>query len=514
VTSRAPVARAGTGAQAGARSLLDLVLARAERDPWAPAVLRGPDGPLTYEGLLESSRRVAWALAGAGVRPGDRVAAAASRSGRAVPVILGVLLAGAVYVPLDPLYPDPMLARIAAAVRPGAIIVDSGAGGRPPAGLGPVLDAAAALRWAGARPALPDVSSDTEAYVMFTSGSTGAPKGVVLGHAGLRDYASAVAARVGLGPGDRCLGGAPLGFSSSIRQLLVPLTAGAAVVAVDDTEIRTPWRFAEILEEEVVTHLDLVPSFWAALIDALPPAQLSAGLAGLRRHLFASERLDRALVGRTAAVAPATARIWNLFGCTETTGIVAAHDATGEAGDGGVTPIGRPLDHVRVEVRPAGDAGREAGGPGRLVVHGTAVALGYLADGGDLEPLPSAPGGGRTLDTGDLVEVDGDGRLVWLGRANRQSKIRGFRVAHEAVEWHLERCPDVMRAAVVGVEADRLVAAVKPRRPPLDSPALLRWLRERVPEHMVPGRIRSVETWPLLPNGKTDHGRLLELVGR
>ena len=488
--------RKSASPQTGTTTLLALVRAQAARTPDRPAVLGATS--LTYRRLLRQADGIGGWLRGRGVRQGDAVGVARGRGGDLPGLILGIHACGAVYVPIDPLSPEPLRERIVATVQPRLVIDESevlpdGTSEASPEGLDGAGGDLAVLRQ----------GDDPTAYVIFTSGSTGDPKGVRLSHEGLYDYARALPARVGTTAEDRCLGLAPPGFSSSIRQLLVPLAVGAAVVVCDEDDVRTPWAFLDLLARHAVTQLDVVPSFWRALTDTQDDAELARTLVTVRRTLFASERLDAALVRRTIEVAPHS-RVWNMYGCSETTGIIAACDVTALTDTPGPLPIGTGLDHVRLGVRRL-DAGEE------LVVTGRAVAIGYLGRrNGGIEPVGA---GARRLTTGDLVSRDEDGRFVWRGRADRQSKVRGFRVNHEAVEAELGRCPAIRRAAVVAADTDGLEVAYTERAGEGIEPSrLIRWAREELPPPMVPAAAHRVSSWPELPNGKTDLMRLRRLV--
>jgi len=479
--------------ETGWRALPDLVEEAAARAPRATAIIG--ERETTYGELARGVRAVAGGLAAAGVAPGDVVGLASGRSERAPALALGIMRAGAVYLPLDPLYPAPLLAHMAESASVRTVIVDGSTGGLP-AAEHTTVDAAELLASPSLSDRLPGAAPCAAAYVMFTSGSTGLPKGVLLGHAGLAEYARALPAHLSLGGEDRCLGVAPLGFSSSIRELLLPLARGASVVVPAEEEVRTPWGVADLVREHRVTHLDLPPSYWRAVLDAMPAGELGEALASVRGVLFASEPLDVALTHRSRPLLP-RARLWNTYGCTETTGIIAAHEVTGTEPADSLVPIGTPLGHVSFRIRP---------GDGGLVVSGDAVTLGYLTGG-------PPPGGGcarRRWETGDRVTTV-DGTMVWTGRTDRVLKVRGMRVVPETVEHHLRAYPGIARAAVVGA-GERGVACVVARTPasaPLDSRALTAWLRERLPGHMVPTVITDVPAWPVLPNGKTDHRLLI-----
>ncbi|GII86945.1 hypothetical protein Ssi03_49350 [Sphaerisporangium siamense] len=454
----------------------------------------------TYGELVRGMRAVAARLASHGVKPGDVVALAAARSDRSPALALGIMRAGAVYLPLDPLYPAPLLARMRATAPLRAVITDP-APGVPPPEVAADLDAHDLLAPADVEPP-PLPLPCGPAYVMFTSGSTGTPKGVVLGHAGLAEYARALPDGLGLGGADRCLGVSPLGFSSSIRELLLPLARGATVVVPGEEEARLPWGVTDLVRATGVTHLDLTPSYWRAVTDAMPTGELRTALATVRGVLFASEPLDTDLAHRTRALLPA-ARVWNMYGCTETTGIVAAYEVDGTEPADTLVPIGAPLRHAAVYLRPRPE---DPPGTGQIVVTGRAVALGHLDGSGLADGSGSGRGcAARRWATGDLA-VTVEGATVWTGRVDRMRKVRGMRVAPETVEHHLLACPGVRHAAVVGVTERGVtcVVAGTPGSTPPEAAALMARMRERLPAHMAPVAVTVVADWPLLPNGKSD----------
>lgn len=483
-------------------SVFDVVRAVASQFPLKTAVVG--DSELTYGALIENALKVATLLPAAGAAPGQVVGFASSRSALAPEVVLGIFAAGCVYLPLDPLYPDPMLERMLGAARPSLVLVDREASGRvPPVPDIPVIDVAAVRSTWPSQGAV-RISGDA-AYIVFTSGTTGEPRGVLLGHDGLAHYVSALASRVGTTAVDRCLGGAPLGFSASIRQILAPLTVGAQVVVPSDEDLSAPWQFLELLKERRVTQLDIVPSLWRAILDAEERDEVYRHTLSLRRALFASEALDHDLLRRTVDSGPEDITVWNMYGCTETTGIVTAFDATSTSESGEPLPIGSALDHVRVGLR-RGAEGDE------LEVEGDAVALAYIHPDGKVEELLETKRGVRTFPTGDVAREAPPGTFSWVGRCTRQSKVRGFRVSHDAVEALLLRSELVRRASVASASDAGLVVAVQPARTSITADDIRQWMRSHLPAHMAPARVLILAEFPTRPNSKTDHRQVQRVV--
>jgi natural product biosynthesis luciferase-like monooxygenase protein/amino acid adenylation domain-containing protein len=499
-----------------AGGLAMLLARRAAATPHAPAVLCG-DETLTYADLDARAALIAGLLQRAGVAAGDVVGLFLERGLEVAPAVLGILRAGAAWLPLDPAYPEARSRDVLA--RSGARLLLTQrtlTGQLAAAGVTELLLEAAQ----DATPVLPVfVEPASLAYLIFTSGSTGTPKGVRIAHGNVVHYARALGEVIGLTEADRWLHTASLAFSSSVRQLLVPLLRGASVLMARRAEVADPRDLLRLARQHRATLIDLVPSYWTRTAEALADEPALAPDA-LRLALSASEPLTAATLQRWFRVAPAGARFMNMFGQTETTGIVAVGEVTAaDLEDGAILPLGQALPGNSLLVVDQAGQPLPAGLPGEIVVCGANVGLGYHRD----EALTAARFGnvgaaGRSYRTGDRGLLRPDGRLAFAGRLDTQVKVRGHRVEVEEVEAMLRQYAGVHEAAV-DTRPDpagdtRLVAFVVPARGEVMPAA--RELRDQlaaaVPDYMVPSAFAELDALPRTPNGKLDRGALRTLA--
>lgn len=488
------------------RLLPEMIASRARTSPDAIAVAQWDNG-LSYGDLVGRAARLATRLRVAGAGPEIRVAVCVRRTPSLVAAILGVLLAGGAYVPLDPAYP---------ARRLLGILSDSGA-------IAAVADEAGAALLAGAPvPVLPaddepgpardretdhrpaDVVPGNAAYVMYTSGSTGQPKGVVVSHASVAAFAEAVGRRFTLGPGTRVIGFASAAFDVSVLDILIPLTTGASVQLVPDRDRIDPARLQRFLEAHRVT--------WGVLPPAVLPLLDPARLPSLADVLTAGEPPGPAQVARWAR--RNGRRFHNWYGPTETTVCVTGAELAGSWER--PLPIGRPLPgnaaHVvndRFEPCPPGVTGE-------LCLGGPQLARGYLGRPAETaerfvpDPSGGAPGA-RLYRTGDLAAWQEDGNLAFHGRLDRQVKISGQRVEVGEIEAVLCGHPHVSHAVVslepTAAGTRRLVAYLTPVTAP-DGAEMRKYCAERLPAYMVPSRVVNVASLPLSVAGKVDRRTL------
>ncbi|MDP9795023.1 amino acid adenylation domain-containing protein/non-ribosomal peptide synthase protein (TIGR01720 family) [Catenuloplanes nepalensis] len=474
----------------------DLVAGHA---PDEPAVVYR-DTTLTYRDLHARADVVAGRLAARGIGPERSVVVALPRSADQIVAMLAVLKAGGVYVPVDTDYPAERVAYLLDDAAPALVITAPAHTGllppSAPVALLSQLEAEGPSREPDrARP-------DNAAYTIYTSGSTGRPKAVVVTHGGLPALVRTVADAFRPGPGDRVLQFASQSFDTSVWELCMALGTGAAVV-VAPAERRLGPELARLLTEERITHLTLPPSALAELpTDAVAPGTVV---------IVAGE-----------ACPPELARRWidaghvffNSYGPTETT-VDATLWRAGEP-SGTALPIGRPVAGTTVYVLDALLRPVPAGIPGELYVGGTGLARGYRgAPGLTATRFVANPfGEGRLYRTGDLVRWREDGELEFLGRADHQIKIRGFRVEPGEVEATLAAHPTVASALVLAVDDEvvgrRLIAYVTPSdvdgEP--DQVTLRAYAGRILPEHMVPSAVVVLDAFPLTPNGKVDRAAL------
>ena len=486
----------------------ELFEAQVRRAPHAVAVVDG-DRSLTYAELNARANRVARALAARGLGADTRVAILIPRSAELVAAELAVLKAGAAYVPLDATYPAERTASMVA--DSGSPVVLSRSGETVP-GLPGVerIDLDTLGEWSEDDLGV-SAGGEAVAYVMYTSGSTGEPKGVMVPHRAIAQLVLANG-QVDLGPGDRVAMAANPAFDAATMEVWGALLNGGRVVVVDQDVLLDPHAYGRLLRERGVTALLITPVLFNQYAEVIPEA-----LAGVRHVLTGG---DRALPAAYARIQGESSRaaVHNCYGPTETTCFSVAHAIGAEdlADQNRSVPIGRPRANARAYVLDGAGAPVPVGVVGELYLGGAGVAHGYWRRRGltaeRFVPDPFGPEpGGRLYRTGDLVRRRADGRLEFIGRTDFQVKVRGFRVELGEIEGHLAEHPAVSEGVVVAREdtpgGKRLVAYYVARA--LVEPDVLRThLAGRLPEYMVPAAYVRLEALPLSPNGKVDRRAL------
>ncbi len=484
----------------------------ADRFPEAEA-LRFGETSLTYRELNARAARVAGALRARGVRPDDTVGVFADRSAAAVISILGVVLAGAVYVPLSPRWPRARQQKIERHAGLALVIDCTNAAPAPEVSC-PCLPADGAS--ADGRPFDGDDGrcGTDRLHILFTSGSTGEPKGVEILHRGVtklvcdRDLNPCA-------PGTTVMHGAPLTFDVSTQEIWLPLLNGGVLWGFDTQEVLTPESF---LRARRGRRLDIA-AFTAALFEALLK-QNPAALAGIGRLNIGGESLRPA----TVAAALATAGLGTLVHCygpTETTvcalsKILCRDDTVRDA-----VPLGRPTANTTVYVLDRHLRPTPPDADGEIFIGGDGVARGYLGDPERTAAafVPDVVSGrdGTLYRTGDRARIRPDGLIVFAGRRDNQVKISGHRIELGEIEAALQTLPGVDRAVVrVHAPSDgdrRLLAWVKPAQPQADDPAAFtreieRRSRALLPPYMVPAWVVAVTRFPLTAHGKLDTSAL------
>ncbi|HSF40807.1 MAG TPA: amino acid adenylation domain-containing protein, partial [Thermoanaerobaculia bacterium] len=485
------------------RCLHELVFEQAARTPDAPAVVFSGE-TVTYGELAARAGRLARHLASLGVGPETRVGICLERSPEMVVAALGVLAAGGAYVPLDPAYPHDRLAFMAEDANLAAVVASEATA--PVLG---VLGVPVVLtnREAPARDTpLPEVSPNHLAYVIYTSGSTGRPKGVLVSHRSAVNSLKAARRVSGLDPGDRVLQFFSFSFDAAVLDLFHTLGSGACLFLARREELLPGEGLEARLAELGITALTVTPSVLPARPEGFP--RLGKLLVGAER--CPAEAARRWSVGR---------RFVNAYGPTEASIFATSWEVEeGAALPAGGPPIGRPIAGTRAYVLDREGRPAPAGVPGELLLGGLGLARGYqgrpekTAESFVPDPF-SERKGERLYRTGDLARWLPDGALEILGRIDQQVKLRGHRIEPGEIEAVLEAHPDVREAAVLllgSAAGARLVAYAVPREPGGALPDLRAWLRDRLPEVMVPAAIVSLDAFPLTPNGKLDRRALPE----
>ncbi|GGN93893.1 hypothetical protein GCM10011579_092840 [Streptomyces albiflavescens] len=481
--------------------------------PDAPAVVT--DGVThTYAELDALARRHAAELRAAGAGRETVVALVADRGPGYVAMVLGVLLAGAAFVPVEPGVPVRRARRMCADADVRTLLVEPGHqefAAQVVAGLDPTPSVLVAGHEPGNRGpaphAVPDRPRDGLAYVIFTSGSTGTPKGAMVADGGMDNHMAAKIADLGLGPADVIGLTAPLSFDISVWQTLTALTIGAQTAVASPRNICEPAELVAWVRRHGVTVLEIVPSFLTVLTAQLDD-DLRAGLSSLRYLVATGEALPGAVAQRWYEHCP-NIPIVNAYGPTECSDDVTHHRVS--AAESAARPwpsIGREILNTRLYVVDA--QGREvpAGTEGELLVGGVGVGRGYIGDPVRTaltfvpDALSGTPGA-RLYRTADRVSRAADGTIGFHGRRDRQVKIRGHRVELGDVEAELLRVPQVRSAACV-FTGGRLRAFVT-----LDEPAdVAGAVRAGAPHYLVPHEVTVLDRLPVNTAGKTDHRAL------
>ncbi|WP_280499465.1 non-ribosomal peptide synthetase [Nocardia farcinica] len=473
----------------------------AAADPGRVALVDGAVS-VSFGDLAEHSRRIAAMLSARGVRPGDAVAVCAARGAGLVAGLYGVLAAGAAYVPVA--VDQPVQRRTAILDQAGvtAVLTDDPARFAGGALQVPVVAIADVRRYAPA-PVHRGSGCDL-AYVIFTSGSTGVPKGVEIEHRQVVNTLADLRDRYGLGVGDRVLAVAAADFDLSVFDLFGVLGAGGSAVIVSDEDRRDPERWLALVREHGVTVWNTVPAMLDMLLTV---AESGPGLpASLRCALVSGDWVGLDLPGRLAAMS-SRCRLIALGGATEAS--IWSNCFEVESVDPGWVsiPYGRPLRNQRFRVVDEQGDDRPDWVPGELLIGGAGVARGYRGRPDLTAASFFDEGGVRWYRTGDVGRYRGDGVLEFLGRVDRQVKVRGHRVELGEVEQAIAAHPGVRRAFAVAVgerAQARLVAFVEPELPE-DLP---HFLADRIPGGWAPELI-ALPAPPLTGNGKIDHAALV-----
>ncbi|MEU0127148.1 amino acid adenylation domain-containing protein [Streptomyces sp. NPDC006289] len=517
-TATAALLAGGTGAELPAAKVASTLpaafAAQARLTPDAPAVVDGAV-TLSYRELSRAAEAVSRALAGWGIGAEDGVGVLVGRSSAVVAATLGTVGAGAAYVPMDTTWPEERLGRVAEVARVRALVVDEAAAGRPWVG-----EAAATLpvivvdgRGDVVRGAPPEPGPPAEegsgrrlAYVMFTSGSTGLPKGVGVTHADV--LALAADTTWSGGACDAVLLHSAYVFDASTFEIWVPLLNGGRVVVAPGGVLEAP-VLRDVVDRHGVTALFLTTALFNVMAEAGP-----AAFAGLRLVAAGGEAATPDLMQRVAGALPGT-RVLHVYGPTETTTFATRHQVA--PGTPGVPPIGRAFDGMRLYVLDGALGTVPPGVVGELYISGHGVARGYQGraalTGTRFVADPFDACGGRMYRTGDLVRWTAAGDVEYVGRADGQVKLRGFRIEPAEIENTLLTDPDVRGACVLvreDVPGDRRLVAYVVRTPGArsDDADLAHRVGRTLPAYMVPSVFVLLDALPLNANGKVDRRAL------
>ncbi|KVE34334.1 non-ribosomal peptide synthetase [Burkholderia sp. BDU5] len=464
--------------------------------------LVGEADSLTGPELLNWASAIAERLRAYRVQPDACVAVCLERTPALIAAMLGVWMAGAAYLPIDPAYPQTRIAAMLADARVAHAVIDQ----HPAAFDKLAVIHPSALRGAAAHSRFTPapVHPDQLAYVIYTSGSTGQPKGVGVTHGALDRLVASIARRPGLRDGDLWLSESAPVFDISVLEFCLPLVRGIPVELVSAHTARDGIALAQRLDASRATVFQATPSGWRMLVEAGWRNDLNVAhppLLGLSGGEALPDDLASDLIARGVT-------LWNLYGPTETT----IYSAGAPVLDGQPITHGDPLPHTVLRVFDQHGLPVPDGGLGELCIGGANLARGYLGRPGltaeRFVPDPDGPPGARLYRTGDLCRLREDGRPEPLGRLDQQIKLRGFRIEPGEIETALRACDGVKNAAVaLHGEAPRqqLVGYVTGNA---DSAALRAQLADTLPAHMLPSAIVTLDAFPLTPSGKLDRRAL------
>ena len=489
--------------------LHQLFQSQADRTPAAPAVVFGEE-QLSYDELNRRSNQLAHYLLRRGIGQEARVGIYLERSPAMLVALLGVLKAGAAYVPLDPAFPKERISFIADDAELGLLLTQGHLAEQllTKAGEFVRIDAdwpAIALESVEAPKV--DVQPENLAYVLYTSGSTGKPKGVQIQHRSVVNFLNAMRAKPGLGADDVLLAVTTLSFDIAGLELYLPLTVGARVVLATREQAVDGAQLVRLLSNSGITVMQATPATWRVLLES--------GWTGNPKFkiLCGGEALSRELADQ---LLPRCRELWNMYGPTETTiwsSVFRVRDTNWS-----IAPIGRPIANTQMYVLDKKCQPLPIGVAGELYIGGDGIARGYwkrpeLTVEKFVTNLFRAQEGARLYATGDQARWLPDGNLQYLGRLDTQVKVRGYRIELGEVENALAKHPDVQQTVAMvreDVPGDkRLVAYVISK--PDSNASSSEWrgyLRQSLPEYMIPSDFVSLEQFPLTPNGKVDRRAL------
>lgn len=506
---------------------------QAARTPEAIALVCGGER-LTYAELNARANQLAHHLRAYGIGAEARVGILLDREASAGVALLGVLKAGGAWLALDPEYPPPRLAFMLEDAEVSVLLTTTQLAATLPAHNARLicLNAEAQQIASHATGNLGPINTATNlAYLVYTSGTTGRPKGTLVEHRSLVNTSLAFAAQHRLTPRDRVLQFASLSFDVAAEEFFGAWLSGVRAVMRPVPVFDTVAEFAGFIEREGVTLVNLPASFWAEWLTALEEQPNDGVPSTLRRVVVGNEKTLSTTVESWRQRVGDRVEWNNAYGPTETTVTASNYDPGAAHLRTHTAPIGRPIANAELYVLDGRQQLVPVGVIGEIYIGGAGVARGYHRRAGltaeRFVPHPYArEGGARLYRTGDLGRFLPDGNIEFLGRADEQIKVRGFRVEVGEIEAALRQHPEVRECAVVAYDDEhrgpRLVAYVVARQPERELPpretevpqreaelsGLRDFLREQLPEYMVPSTITRLDAFPLTPNGKLDRKAL------
>ncbi|MGW3310899.1 non-ribosomal peptide synthetase [Streptomyces sp. NPDC001073] len=479
--------------------------------PDAVAAVQG-DRQWTYRELNSRANQLSRGLLSRGLTREGVVAVVLERNLDWMAAVLAVFKAGGVYLPVEPHFPADRVARVLQRAGCALVLTERGSDGSlgDPSDRTLYVDEVYAEGHSDGDLGI-TVTPGQLAYIYFTSGSTGEPKGAMCEHAGFLNHVFAKLDDLGIGAGQVVAQTAPQCFDISLWQLVCAPLVGGRTLLVEQDVILDVARFADTVEAGRVNVLQVVPSYLEAVLAELE--RQPRRLPDLRCVSVTGEAVKKELVDRWFTARPGV-RLVNAYGLTETSDDTN-HEVMDRAPDGDRVPLGRPVSNVRVYVVDEDLVPVPLGAPGEIVFSGVCVGRGYVNDPERTKAAftedPYRPGE-RLYRSGDHGRWRPDGKLEFLGRRDSQVKIRGFRVEIGEIENALLRVDGVRDGAVVVVRGTQLVAFCTGPRP-VAAGAVRERLAQSLPAYMVPSVVHWRASLPLTANGKTDRRTLTALAG-
>ncbi|BAU09879.1 McnA [Leptolyngbya sp. NIES-3755] len=474
----------------------ELISAQAARTPNAIAVQFDQE-QITYQELEARSHQLARFLQSKGVQPDDLVGICMARSIDFIVGILGILKAGGAFVPLDPTYPKERLELLMSDAQVTVLLTN--------------LDEVESF---SAAPVQSNVKNNNLAYVIYTSGSTGKPKGVMIEHQSMVNHNLAVIREYELEECDRVLQASALSFDIAIEEIFPTLICGATLVLRSPDCLMSTRQFLQFVEAYQITVLNLPTALWHQIVYGLTELDLVLPSA-VRLVVVGGEKASRSTYLTWFERVGNYPRWLNTYGPTEATVIATVYDPIRSGFDQGELSIGSAIDNVQTYVLDAQMQPVPIGVAGELYIGGLGVARGYLRRPEQTQEkfiehqFPGLPPQ-RLYRTGDLVRYRQDGKLEYLGRNDDQVKIRGFRIELGEIEFALNQ-HSAVKDSIVLAQSQRLIAYIVAQQS-IEPEELQRFLKQSMPNYMVPSAIVELTAFPLTANGKVDRKALLEIA--